>query len=128
MLVNFDAIAQGNVSVGYYQEGGRWFALARQFDLLGSGATREEALNQLRELVQDYVEASLTWGMERFLNPAPDDEWERASRYRQEYSVTLIFARTSPRQKSPPELRKATDLSSLIPFKDRFAGAALAAI
>jgi len=127
--VAFDAIAGGNVTVGYYQENGTWYALARQFDLLGSGPTREAAFAQLKELVSDYVEECITWGVERFFNPTPDDEWRRASGRVTEYLVILSFTRYSSRQKALPQrLRTGDDLTELAPFRDRFAGAALAAV
>jgi len=125
--VGFDAVAYGRVNVGYYEEDGIWYALAREFDLLGSGRSHDAAFEQLQELVADYVEECIMWGVERFFNPTPAPEWRQAEQHEQ-YVVTLVFARYSPRQKAPPQVRGAHDLTELTPFKQRFAGAALAAV
>lgn len=43
----------------FYRESGRWVAHCLEFDLLGDGPTREEALNQLGNAIGLQLEASL---------------------------------------------------------------------
>lgn len=47
------------LQIVFYKEEGDWVAHCLQFDLLGDGPTREEALNQLFDAIAMQVEASV---------------------------------------------------------------------
>ena len=69
----------GPVKVAYYQEDGEWWCVALQFDLMGSGNTREEALNELKELIVEYILACVKAANEGktvvFFHPSSEDRW-----------------------------------------------------
>ena len=126
-VTNHDIVSlEGNVEVGYFQEGGRWFALARQFDLMGSGHTKDRAFRQLQGLVGDYVEACITDGTDEFFSACPDEEWERTRRHREAYLVILVFARRTRRQKAIEARIKPDRLDHLARYRRRLVTAALA--
>ncbi|MDZ4857465.1 MAG: hypothetical protein SGI88_00665 [Candidatus Hydrogenedentes bacterium] len=67
---------EGLVRVSYKQEDGKFYARALEFDLLGIGASREEAKDQLEEVFKLYVEEFLAApGEMRFFFPAEAEEW-----------------------------------------------------
>jgi hypothetical protein len=39
------------------KQGGQWHATAVDYSIVGSGATQEEALRKMREMVDDYLES-----------------------------------------------------------------------
>ena len=84
---------QGNLTVGFRQVAGLWHANALQFDIIGTGHTKDSALQQLKELVAEYlasVIAELKKGHRvEFFNPADSAEWNKA-RYVEEFAVCII--------------------------------------
>jgi predicted RNase H-like HicB family nuclease len=118
-------VVGGPVTVGYYEEDGEWRAIACEFNLVGTGDSREAALAQLKQLVGDYVESCVKEGTDEFLNPYEPEDWQRTCTAREHYLVSLIFAwrshhRTTLRAQVKPE--RLADLSR---YKDRLVGADL---
>ena len=67
---------EGPVTVAHREVEGEWHATALEFDILGTGATRDAAFNELRGLVNDYLcEIINTPGRVRLENPAEGREW-----------------------------------------------------
>ena len=68
---------QGPVSVAYKRKGRKdWYATALQFDLVGHGSSKEQALRELQDVVADYlVEITEVEGPVQFFNPSPPEEW-----------------------------------------------------
>ena len=92
---------QGNLTVGFRQVAGLWHANALQFDIIGTGHTKDSALQQLKELVAEYL-ASVIAELKKghkvdFFNPADSAEWNKA-RYLEEFAVCII----GPVFASPP--------------------------
>ena len=61
----------------FYPRNGGWIAHCLEFDLLGDGATREEALERLTEAIQVQVDFSIEKNDRRILfTPAPGEFFE----------------------------------------------------
>lgn len=85
-------IANGPLTVSYRQVDGEWRATALQFDLVGTGKTKQGAFEQLRELVNDYLTFILSVkGEVAFYNPASREEWEVADQ--EKFDVLVVMAR-----------------------------------
>ncbi|MFH1731382.1 MAG: hypothetical protein ABIF82_07010 [Planctomycetota bacterium] len=117
----------GPVTVGYYRSGGRWWAVARQFSIMGSGKTKDDAFQQLRELVNEYVEECITEGTTAFFFPCEDEDWRR-TRDQQNFHVVLVFQRTTPYQKPMCERVEPDELDTLSRFGSRFVSGGLAEV
>ena len=115
---------RGAVEVGYFRQGNYWFALARQFDIMGSGKTKDRAFRQLQSLVNDYVEACLRHGTTEFFSSCTDEEWEHTERHREAYTVVMVFARTT-RQKAPERHISPRRIDQLTRYHDRLVTAGL---
>ena len=115
------------VTVGYFREDGRWWAVAQEFDLLGSGDGREEALRELKEVVEDYVEAYVFEGSSEFERHCPDEDWSRTNHH-ERYIVVLAFVRRSRRQRGPDQWISGKDVGRLRSYRRRFVGADLAEV
>ena len=84
-------IANGPITVTYRQVEGEWWCLSLEFDLLGTGATREEALTELKELVNEYLIHILKSKNKVVLfNPAEREEWDNPDKER--FDVTAMVA------------------------------------
>lgn len=118
-------VVGGPVTVGYYEAEGEWRAVAREFDLVGTGDSRSAAFAQLKELVSDYVEGCLRDRTEEFLNPYEPDDWDRTSGDREHYLVSLVFAWSGHHRTSLEAQVKPERLSTLARYKDRLVGAGL---
>ena len=61
----------------FYRQDGGWVAHCLEFDLMGDGASREDALERLTEAIQIQVEFSLERGNPKNLfSPAPGEFFE----------------------------------------------------
>lgn len=68
---------KGPVTVAYRRRRCDYVAIALQFDLVGIGKTKTEALLQLQKILDIYVrEALKEKGRIKFFNPSPAEEWE----------------------------------------------------
>jgi hypothetical protein len=96
------------VTITYRREGGEWMARALEFDLIGIGATRTAAFQELRKIV-DYYLAEFVESRKktRFLNPSEDAEWSR--RDKEQYRV-VVALRAAGRRPSLPATVTAADL------------------
>lgn len=104
---------QGNLTVGFRQIAGLWHANALQFDIVGTGRSKDAAFRQLQELVTEYlmgVIAEIKKGNKvAFFNPADSEEWN-AARYREEFEVhfevALPKAAAGALPPKPPSIQK----------------------
>ena len=68
------------VTVAYRIEEGEWYCTALQFDILGTGATREEAFAEMRELLTQYlllcIEEARSGNPTAIFQPSEDSEWD----------------------------------------------------
>ena len=66
----------GFITVTWKRQKGEHICTALEFDLIGLGATRDEAFRNLREIVQSYFEEAVKLkGPVRLFNPSPAAEW-----------------------------------------------------
>lgn len=66
-----------SVAYQYDKKAKEWEAIALQFNILGLGTTKEEALQEVRALFESYVEAvTKTKGKVQFHNPAESRYWD----------------------------------------------------
>ena len=109
-------IMSGPVTVAYRRTGGEWICTALQFDIVGTGATRDEAFDELRALFQTYLrEVVDTEGPVKFFNPSDAEEWQRKDKG--EYRVEAILAKVEEEADAPP--RVVNDIAKLRPYRDR---------
>lgn len=67
----------GPINIAYFKENKEWWAVALEFDILGSGKTRQAALSQLKELVNFYFLHTLkSEGNVSFYNPSDRELWD----------------------------------------------------
>lgn len=84
---------EGPVTVAYNKVKDLHMCNALQFDIVGTGASRDEAFSQMRELVEDYL-LSIVEELERgrkvrFFNPATVEDWNKFKTL-ENYDVTFI--------------------------------------
>lgn len=83
-------ILEGLVTVAFKKVGRKWHCTALQFDLVGIGKNRAEALEELKGVVNAYLCSILkSKGKVRFFNPSDADEWECEDK--REFSVTVAM-------------------------------------
>ena len=122
----YDTVSvQGPVTVGFYRAEGRWWAVAREFSIYGSGKTRDDAFSQMSELISDYVEACVSEGTDEFFLACEKKDWDRTQR-REQFFVIIVFERTTSRQKPLCDRVAPDALKSLSRFGKRFVTAGLA--
>ena len=66
------------VTVAFRIIDGEWYCTALEFSILGTGNSRDAALSETRELLEEYVEAVLLEaksGPVEFFHPSPPAEW-----------------------------------------------------
>lgn len=80
-----------NLNVLGYRDGDEWIALALEMDLRGYGGSFEEALEDLRELVNMQISFSRFKGQPELIWKAADPIWfERFAEVRREYLEALV--------------------------------------
>ncbi len=66
------------ISVLIYREGEVWVAHALEFDIVATGQSKEEALGNLKDLVNAQIEFAMLHGnLEAIFKPAPSEYWAR---------------------------------------------------
>ena len=61
-----------------YKEDSRYIVQCLEFDLVAEGATRDEATNNLEELISSYVQFGENRGISQFAyHPAPKEYWDK---------------------------------------------------
>ena len=96
------------VTVSYRRESGEWMARALQFDLIGIGATRAEAFQELRKIVDYYLAEFIeSTKKTRFLNPSEDAEW--SIRDKEQYRIVVALKAAGQRSALRP-IVSASDL------------------
>ena len=112
----------GAISVSFRKRGKEWYATALQFDLVGTGTSRDEALRELQTLFEAYVNAVIgTKGRTRFYNPSEAEEWE--VRDKQHFrAVCIVTAPLGTRTSVTPSL---DDIGSLRRIRSRIHGVRL---
>ncbi|NUM55092.1 MAG: hypothetical protein HUU46_15710 [Candidatus Hydrogenedentes bacterium] len=107
----------GTVTVAYKKHGRDWHATALQFDLVGTGGTRETALRELQELFETYLSAVLeTKGRVRFYNPSDAQDWEVKDK--EYFRVVCIVSAESSHARSYPA-PSLDDIDTLRRIKSR---------
>ncbi|MBI5093210.1 MAG: hypothetical protein HZB26_12320 [Candidatus Hydrogenedentes bacterium] len=80
----------GTVTVAFKKRGGKVYATALEFDIVGIGPTRAKAFQELQQLLYAYVEEVLrSDGKVRFYCPSEADEWETPDK--EYHSVMFVF-------------------------------------
>ena len=103
-------VLQGYLTVAHRRRGREFCCTALQFDLVGFGRTKREAFDELRLLVEEYVENVIKApGPVRFFNPSEADDWNAGQL--EDFYVALQFRRRG--DVVPPPCR----LSDLGPLK-----------
>jgi hypothetical protein len=98
------------VTLAHKKIGKKWHCTALQFDLVGIGKSRSEAMHELKGILNTYLcEIIKTTGPVRVFNPSDAEEWECEDK--QEYNVTIaiLSAKTStvmPERLSIPQARR----------------------
>ncbi len=90
--------ACGPITVTYYRRHGKTIAHALQFNIMGMGDNKDEALEDLRELFWGYFLEHLKSGdFSTFLSPADGAYWNKSSR--ENFFVQLKVHMTAPVQR-----------------------------
>ena len=93
-----------NVSFRRRRKEKDWLCTALQFDLVGIGASREEAFAELRSVVEDYLEEVLTTeGPVRFYNLSDEQEWGNPDQ--KVFDVQAYIAATAEQTRVPSRMR-----------------------
>lgn len=98
-------LAAGPISVSTKEVDGEWHCTALEFDLLGTGATQDEAFLELQDLVHEYILAMVQhihFGDDvAFYNPSSPEEWNDGEI--RKYQVMLLFEPESSNDDETPE-------------------------
>ena len=109
------------ISVVCRKMGARWGATALEFDIVGTGKTKEAALEGMRELFEDYLSSvveELRAGNEvAFFNPSDAEDWNRDSIERYELLCRVTCAESAGREQ-PESPGNLGDLRKLTHFID----------
>lgn len=101
-------LADGPITVAFKKDGPYCLATALEFDIVGTGKTRTEALNQLQELVSVYLfEVLTTTGKRSLYNPSEQIEWEAEDKARYTVQMIVRVTRHSGPTPSRPTLSQA---------------------
>ena len=83
---------EGPLTVAFSKLGDGYVCNALEFDIVGTGQTENEALQQLHDLMRGYLKkvvSLLASGNKvRFFNPADEDDWNSAD---QRVSYDVVF-------------------------------------
>lgn len=105
---------EGPVWVAFTQEEKAFYATALQFDLVGTGSTREIAFTELQEMFRIYVQAVLAKpGKVQFVFPSEASEWDNPDI---EYYDVIVDVRSTSHSKPAPS---RTKLKELRRYRDR---------
>ena len=108
-------ILAGPVTVAYRRRRGGWVCTALQFDLVGTGATRQKAFQELQEVVNAYLQECLQAKEPvDFFNPSEREEWNAGRK--EHYSVGVCIAVPEGRPEAPEVI---PDLRRLRMYRDR---------
>lgn len=84
-------MAGGPITVACRQEEDLWLCTALQFDIVGTGPTKEAAFEELKELVNAYLTHLLqAKGKISVFNPSDRAEWETP--LKENYDVLVVLA------------------------------------
>jgi hypothetical protein len=110
---------EGPVRVAYRKRGREWYATALEFDIVGVGSTKAQALRELQELFRDYVSEFLaTPGMTHFFNPSPAEDWE--TKNQEHFRVAFVVSlKATPATRPKPLESRVSDIAQLRPVRER---------
>lgn len=108
--------AEGPVTVAVRKFGREYHCTALEFDILGTGKTKQEALVQVQELIEDYITSvieELAKGHRvAFFNPSVEKDWNQADELRF-FDVTLIVRDSRPHERiqlNAKDLKSVADI------------------
>ncbi len=108
-------VLRGPIIVSYRQVGKKHYATALQFDLVGVGASRRKAFEELQGVVNAYLtEALKTDEPLEFFFPTEPEEWEQ--RDQEQYLVIAYLVKALEGAQTPDLVPCFEDLR---PFRDR---------
>ena len=106
-----------NVTYRRYQK--EWMCTALQFDLVGFGKTRQEAFQDMKSLVNEYLlDALATEEKVRLYNPSDSREWKIKDQ--KKYRVLAIIAREKEKDVVPDTISDLPELKQH--FRGRLRG------
>ncbi len=78
--------AEGPVTVAVHKMGREYHCTALEFDILGTGRTKQDALAQVQELVEEYIAGVIEelgkGNKVAFFNPSGERDWNQADELR----------------------------------------------
>jgi hypothetical protein len=105
---------EGPVTVASKKSGRKWHCTALQFDLVGIGKSRGEALEELKGVVNAYLcELLKAKGKVRVFNPSDAAEWECEDKREFTVSVAIVGS------KNPAEVPERLSFSKARRYSDR---------
>lgn len=110
--LDINIIGGGVTTVASRQADGEWRCTALQFDLVGTGATKEAAFEELKELVCEYIShISRQRGKVAYFNPSDREEWEVADK--KDYMMVVATIRPKRKANSTIKPLSLSDLGSI---------------
>jgi predicted RNase H-like HicB family nuclease len=83
-------LADGPITVVFQHDGPYWIATALEFDIIGTGKTRQESLSQLQELVSLYLfEVIQEPDKHNIFNPSESELWALADKVKYNVLISL---------------------------------------
>jgi len=111
------AILHGPVTVAYKKLGKEWHCTALNFDLVGTGSSKQMAFVELRDVVNCYLSDIVdAEGPVEFFNPSPAEEWNVAEKEQYHVVVVMTRVRQRVRKRLPPVL--PAEIESLPQLRD----------
>ena len=106
---------EGAFTVNYKKEFCEWTCRALEFDLIGTGETKDEAFTELRDNLEEYILDALfsEEHNQEFFHPSDSEEWNR--RGKEHYRISIVLE-VEIVENIPDTF---TDLQELRPYRDR---------
>jgi hypothetical protein len=109
----------GPVTVVSCKVGHEWQCTALEFDIVGIGATRDEALAEMRGLVNAYLVGAIREpGPVELMSPSDPAEYRSCEKHTYKVAVALAKLRKS----RPPVRQEIADISTLRRLRNRIKG------
>ena len=110
------SVMKGPMTAAYHKEENRWFCTALEFDIVGIGSTRKEALSEMQELVNAYLHHIINQrGRVALMNQSD----MKATDDTEHYFVAIAVAEVKTKRSAP---RVVEDVTALRRYRDRICG------